>query len=108
MSSNSYSAELLTNVGAAGNGVARNWPGGTGVACFTGTFAGTSATLQYNGPGGVWLDVKTLDPSTGTQTTVALTDAGMIGFTLPPGQIRAVLTGGAPVGLNANAAKSVL
>lgn len=106
--SNSFSVALLSNVSAAGNGAAFGWTGGSGVATFDGTFGGTSATLQYLGPSGTWLDVKALDPSTGTQTTVALTAAGMIGFLLPPGQIRAVLTGGAPANVYAIAATTTL
>lgn len=70
-----------------------------------GTFGGTSVTLEALGPdASTWLPVKAMDPA-GVQTTVALTAAGMIGFRLPPGRIRCVLTGGAPSAFYATAAR---
>ena len=99
---NTAGVVLLSNGSATGAGV--QWPGGKGVATVVGTFGGTSATLQYLAPdGSTWLDVKTLDPSSGAQTAVALTAAGSIGFMLPPGPIRIALTGGTPSAIYANA-----
>ena len=99
------SSQLLTNATATGAGV--RWEGGEGVATFAGTFAGTSATLEYLGPNGsTWIPVAAMADD-GTQTTVALTAAGAIGFILPPGTIRAVLTGGTPTAMFAIAARVV-
>ena len=99
--SSSASTTLLSNASATGDYV--RWEGGHGVATFAGTFGGTSATLEYLGPDGTTaLAVKTLADD-GTQTAVALTAAGCIGFILPPGRIRAVLTGGTPTGMYAQA-----
>lgn len=98
------SVQLLSN--ASATGAAAAWPGGRGVMNIVGTFGGTSATLQHLGPdNSTWLDVKTMDPATGTQATVSLTANGSIGFILPPTQIRAVLTGGAPSAMYAAAAR---
>lgn len=97
------SVQLLTN--AAATSAARQWPGGAGVLTVSGTFGATSATLEYRGPDDTtWLPIKAMDPA-GVQTTVALTAAGMIGFELPPGEIRVVLTGGAPAAMYARAAR---
>ncbi len=90
--STSAGVELLSNASATGSWVA--WPGGQGVAVFSGTFGGTSLTLSYQGPQGAVLSVAAMSDA-GVQTAVALTAAGFIGFILPPGQIRATLTGGA-------------
>lgn len=99
--SSSASTTLLSNASATGEYV--RWEGGHGVATFAGTFGGTSATLEYLGPDGATaLAVKTLADD-GTQTAVALTAAGAIGFILPPGRIRANLTGGTPTGMYAQA-----
>lgn len=97
------SVVLLSNASATSASVL--WPGGEGVLMIAGTFGGTSATLEALGPdGSTWLPVKAMDPA-GVQTTVALTAAGMIGFRLPPGSIRCVLTGGTPSGIHATAAR---
>lgn len=98
------SVVLLSN--ASATSAAAGWPGGRGVMNIIGTFGGATATLQHLGPdNATWLDVKTMDPVSGTQTTVSLTANGSIGFLLPPTQIRVVLTGGAPSGIYAAAAR---
>lgn len=98
------SVQLLTNASATGS--ANNWPGGKGVMSVAGTFGGATVTMQYLGPNNTtYLDVKVMDPSTGTQTTVSLTDSGSIGFILPPVPIRVVVTGGAPSALYASASR---
>lgn len=90
---NSHGAALITNGSATGSAVA--WAGGHGVLVAEGTFGGASLTMQYQGPNGTWLDVKVMDGA-GVQTTMTLTAAGMFVFALPPGSVRAVLTGGTP------------
>lgn len=98
------SVPLLSNGSATS--AAKKWLGGVGVLTVAGTFGGTSATLEYLGPNGsTWLPVRAM-ATDGTQTTVALTAAGMIGFALPPGSIRVVLTGGSPSAMYATAARS--
>lgn len=92
--STSAGVSLIFNAAATGTWVA--WPGGQGVAAFAGTFGGTTATLEYLGPDGATPIPVAAMSDAGVQTTVALTAAGTIGFILPPGQIRATLTGGTP------------
>lgn len=95
---NSASALLFNDQTGAGAGVSVSWGGGRGVAVVDGTFGGTVVTIQYQGPAATWLDVKAMDAA-GVQTTVSLAAPGMIGFELPPGNMRGVATGGAPVTL---------
>lgn len=99
--SSSAGTTLLSNATATGSYV--RWEGGEGVVLFAGTFGGTSATVEYLGPDGVTGIPLTAMDSAGVQTTVALTAAGGFGFILPPGRIRAVLTGGSPTGMYAQA-----
>jgi hypothetical protein len=88
--------QLLTNAAATGNGT--TWGGGRGVFTLAGTVGGATITLQYLGPdGSTWL-------AAGAATT--LTAVGLGVFELPPGQIRAAVSGGAPAGLYANADQS--
>lgn len=99
--SSSAGSMLLNNASATGTDV--RWEGGQGVATFAGTFAGTSATLEYLSPNGsTWVPVAAMSDA-GVQTTVTLTAAGFIGFILPPGRIRATLTGGTPSAMYAQA-----
>jgi hypothetical protein len=85
---------LLSNASATGTGT--TWGGGRGVFSLAGTVGGATITLQYLGPDGTtWLTGAT-----------ALTAIGLIAFELPPGQIRAAVSGGAPAGLYANADQS--
>ena len=84
---------LLSNASATGS--AAQWGGGAGVFEAAGTFSGATVKLQRRAPdGSTWFDV-------GTDTT--LTAAGGGGFVLPPGQIRAAVTGGPPSGMYASA-----
>lgn len=88
-------ATLLSNESATGS--AAIWDGGVGVFSCVGTFGGATVTLQFLGPdGSTYLDV-------GTDTT--LTANGAAGFVLPPGKIRASVSGGAPSALYAQADK---
>lgn len=87
--------QLLSNASATGSAVV--WDGGTGVFSAAGTFSGATVTLQFMGPdGATWI-------AAGVDTT--LTTAGAGGFILPPGRIRAEITGGPPSGMYAQADK---
>lgn len=97
---------LITNGAATGPTAGADWGGGRGLFTAVGTFAGTAATLEYNiadgTAAGTWVPVKTLDGA-GAMATVSLAAAGMFLFELPPGKIRAALTGGAPAAFYARA-----
>jgi hypothetical protein len=83
---------LLTAASATGAGVA--WPGGAGVMFVGGTFGGATAALQWSDDGSTWWALG---------AGYSLTAAGLIQFNLPSGQIRASITGGSGVSLNATA-----
>lgn len=84
---------LLSNASATGS--ATTWGGGSGVFEAAGTFSGATVKLQRLGPdGATWYDV-------GADTT--LTAAGGGYFIMPPGQIKAVISGGPPSGMYASA-----
>jgi len=90
----SFAVDLLTNASATGPAV--NWNGGKGNFAVVGTFGGGTVKLQALGPdNATYIDV----PNT------SLSAAGMVLFDLPPGRIQAVVTGGAPSGLYARAAR---
>lgn len=82
---------LLDN--ASDTGAAVTWSGGAGTFAVAGTFGGSTVTLQYLGP----------DASTWLAAATGLTSAGLVGFTLPPGRVRAAVSGGSPSGLYASA-----
>lgn len=77
-----YFKRLLSNGSATGSAV--EWPGGEGVFEVEGTWAGATASLQFQTANGTWLDV-------GTDTTKTANGAG--GFVLHPCQIRVAITG---------------
>lgn len=82
---------LLSNASATGSAV--EWPGGRGLFVLAGTVSGASVGVEYMGPdGSTWLPAHT-----------ALTAVGMALFELPPGRIRAAVSGGTPSGLFAAA-----
>ena len=84
---------LLDNASATGSAV--TWGGGTGVFMLAGTVGGATVTLQVLGPDGVtWLPAP---------NSTALTAVGCAFFVLPPGSIRADVSGGTPSGLYASA-----
>lgn len=84
---------LLNN--SSGTGAAAVWSGGAGVFSACGTFGGATITLQFMGPDeATWLAV-------GADTT--LTAQGGAYFILPPGKIRAAVSGGSPSALYARA-----
>ena len=96
---NSASAVLLTNASATGSWVA--WPGGRGVFSVDGTFGGASVYLNYRSPDGTsGLRVQVLAQD-GKLTAVALTAEGGYLADLPPGQVRAEVSGGTPSALYA-------
>lgn len=77
--------DLLANGSATGNAVV--WQGGRGTLYVDGTFNGGTVKLQQQMPIGstaTWLDVG---------TEVTLTAAGLANFELPPGPIRAFVSG---------------
>ena len=85
--------QLLSN--ASATGTAQAWPGGYGVFTAAGTFGGSTVTFQFLGPDATtWIAV-------GSDTT--LTAAGGGAFLLPPGTIRAAVSGGTPSALYAQA-----
>lgn len=90
----SHSVSLISNGSATSSWY--QWPGGTGVFQVAGTFNGATIKLQFMGP----------DNSTAIDVgvEVTLTAAGMGGFVLPPGPIRASVTG-SPSGIYAVAAR---
>lgn len=83
--------DLLDNASATGG--QKTWDGGEGAFLVAGTLGGATVTLQILGPDGTtWMDVG---------EDAALTAAGAVGFSLPPGQIRAKVASGSPSGLYA-------
>jgi len=86
--------QLLDNASATGDWV--QWGGGHGFFSVAGTFDGATVSLEFLGPDG------TTAIAAGTSTTV--TAAAGASFALPPGRIRASVTGGtSPTGLYAQA-----
>lgn len=85
--------DLLSNATATGSAMA--WPGGYGTFMAAGTFSGCTVTLQVLGADG------STYTACGADTT--LTAAGGGNFLLPPATIRALVTGGPPSGMYANA-----
>lgn len=84
---------LLEN--ASATGLPAMWGGGQGVFSAVATFGGATVSLQSLLPDGTtWGNVS---------SATALTAAGFATFILPPGQIRAAVTGGAPSAIYAAA-----
>lgn len=84
---------LISNGSATGSAV--RWPGGKGTFECVGTLGGATVTLQFlANDGATWIDVG---------TEAALTAAGMCGFELAAGYIRAEVVGGSPSALYATA-----
>lgn len=89
-------ANLLRNASATGSAV--HWNGGQGVFTCAGTFGGATVSLQYLGPDDTtWV-------TAGTDTTITAAGGGL--FTIGVGQIRALVSGGAPSGLYADAVRA--
>ena len=83
---------LLEN--ATATGAYAQWGGGEGVFMAAGTFSGATVALQYLGPD------ATTPFNVGTDTTLTAAGGGV--FILPPGRIRALVTG-SPTGMYAAA-----
>lgn len=98
MSYNEAGYPLLANGAATGGAV--TWRGGRGVfAVPTGTFGGSTVSLQWSPDAGVtWLQT---DRSGDTFCTLTAAGAGL--FELPPCSIRCAIAGGSPSGINATA-----
>jgi hypothetical protein len=93
----SAGVQLLVN--ATATGAQFSWPGGICIFAVAGTFGGASISLNVLGPDGVTSLVA------GAATT--LTAPGMGVAYLPPCQVQAVITGGAPSGIFASLARVV-
>lgn len=87
------------NVGGSVTGPLFDCPGGRMVYSAVGTFGGATVALNVLAPDGV-----TLLP-VGASTN--LTAAGYVVVDLAPGQVQAVITGGAPSGIFASIARVV-
>jgi len=72
--------DLASNAGA-GNGTAKEWPGGTGFFMAEATWGGGSVKLQYQTPQGTWVDVA----------SSTLSANGALKLDVPPGQVRAAI-----------------
>lgn len=86
---------LLNN--EAATGAVKKWPGGSGVIYLRGTIGGATITLETD----LALGAGVFGPVAG----VSLAAAGAINFSLPPGDIRLAVTGGAPANLFAHAVR---
>ena len=86
--------EIFAARTSVGSGTAFQWAGGDGLLQLDGTWGGTAFKLQYSFDGTA-LAFKDLDDS------VAFTENSAVVFTLPPGAIRGVLTGGSGMAINA-------
>jgi hypothetical protein len=103
----SWGALLLGNpinaagqtTGVAVTGLPVDCPGGIMAFAAAGTFGGATITLSILGPDGV-----TMLPA-GTATTLTVAGTGVA--YLPPCQVQAIVTGGAPSGLFASIARVV-
>jgi hypothetical protein len=91
-----HSAILFNAVSATGAGSPVSWPGGLGSMAGSGTFGGTTLTLEFRNVDGNWVSVPTTSGS-----AVSMTAQGMTTFYAPCGNLRGVLTSGTPSGLSA-------
>lgn len=91
-----HSATLFNVVSATGAGGPASWPGGRGILTGSGTFGGTTLTLEFRSIDGNWVPV-----STPAGVAVAMTSPGQAPFDAPAGNLRGVLTSGVPVALSA-------
>lgn len=92
MANNRDNLTLLDNTDATGSAV--SWRGGRGWFFVHGTFASTSAALEFSMDGSTWFAVS-------SDTTKTANGMGL--FELPPGYMRCSLTGGTPSAMFANA-----
>jgi hypothetical protein len=85
--------QLLTNATTQAAGASQSWGGGSGSFEASGTFNGSTVTLQRLAADGTWFDV----PNT------ALTATGRMLFLMEPGQIRANVSVAAPTSVSSAA-----
>lgn len=85
--------QLLTNATTQAPGPAMAWGGGSGQFDASGSFNGSTVTLQRLNADATWSDVA----------NTALTASGSKAFFMAPGQIRANVTAAAPTSLSAAA-----
>jgi hypothetical protein len=85
--------QLLTNATTQAAGAAQSWGGGSGEFDVSGTFNGSTVTLQRLAGDGTWFDIA----------NTALTATGRALFLMPPGQIRANVSAAAPTSVSAAA-----
>jgi hypothetical protein len=83
--------QLLT--GGTATSAPATWGGGSGSFDVSATWNGATVSLQRKNLDGTFTDVA----------GAALTATGRALFTMPPGQIRAAVTGGPPANVNAAA-----
>ena len=83
---------MLINNGAV-TGAAVDWIGGPGAMYVEGTFSGATVKLQARTSQDTWVDVG---------ASVTFTAAGVAGFDLPAGDIRAAISGGPPTNIYAS------
>ena len=81
---------LLNSAVAAGAGEWKARAAGIYAVVADGTWGGTTLTLEYKGPKGNAIAI----------TGVSISANGLVTVTLPAGQYRAVLTGGAAMNLS--------
>lgn len=90
----SESLNLLVN--ASATGAQLNWPGGKGHFSAAGTFNGASVMLQALAPdGATWISLA----------GATLVSADLVVFELGPIPVRALVSGGPPSGMYANAVR---
>ena len=92
---NNYS--LASSASATGAAVAIQ--GGTYVFVASGTVGGATISLQAQMPDGFWCDVSVYNSTVAKTTALPFV---LTGIQLPAGNVRAVVTGGAGVSLNAS------
>ena len=87
---------LLSSGSATGSAVAIK--GGEYMFFVDGTISGSTAALQIQSPSGTWITVSVF---AGSAVSYTILPVSQTGIDLPPGNMRVLLTGGTPSGLNA-------
>lgn len=88
-------------VAGTGNGNAFAWSGGAGFIAVTGTFGGTTISLEHEArAGGPWVPLASKINETGVPQLFAIAAARCVRFKAPPGRVRTVATGGSGISLS--------